>query len=91
MMNFGKSRARLTMPDNSKVTFKDVAGLQEEKEELQEIVDFLKSPKNISRSEQVSRKVCCLSALREPVRPCLRRRSPAKRECRFSAFPVRIL
>ena len=45
MMNFGKSRATLTMPDNSKVTFKDVAGRQEEKEDLQEIVDFLKEPK----------------------------------------------
>ena len=45
MMNFGKSRATLTMPDNSKVTFKDVAGLQEEKEDLQEIVDFMKEPK----------------------------------------------
>ena len=45
MMNFGKSRALLTLPDMTKVTFKDVAGLQEEKEDLQEIVDFLKEPK----------------------------------------------
>ena len=45
MMNFGKSRAVMTMPDAKKVTFKDVAGLQEEKEDLQEIVDFLKEPR----------------------------------------------
>ena len=35
MMNFGKSRAVMTLPDKKKVTFKDVAGLQEEKEDLQ--------------------------------------------------------
>ena len=44
-MNFGKSRARMTGQDEIKVTFADVAGLKEEKEELEEIVDFLKSPK----------------------------------------------
>ena len=44
MMNFGKSRARMITPDAKRVTFKDVAGLQEEKEELEEIVDFLKDP-----------------------------------------------
>lgn len=42
MMNFGKSRAKLSM--DNKVTLKDVAGLQEEKEELDEIINFLKEP-----------------------------------------------
>ena len=44
MMNFGKSRAKLMQPDAKKVTFSNVAGLKEEKEELEEIVDFLRAP-----------------------------------------------
>ena len=44
MMNFGKSRAQLTQSSGKRFTFRDVAGLQEEKEDLKEIVDFLKSP-----------------------------------------------
>ena len=45
VMNFGKSRARVSDPSKNKITFADVAGSKEEKEELQEMVDFLKNPK----------------------------------------------
>ena len=44
MMNFGKSRAQMTTTSGKRFTFRDVAGLQEEKEDLKEIVDFLKNP-----------------------------------------------
>ena len=44
VMNFGKSRAKRALPNSQKVTFKDVAGADEEKAELEEIVDFLKQP-----------------------------------------------
>ena len=46
VMNFGKSRARMQDPTKNKITFADVAGADEEKEELQEMVDFLKNPRN---------------------------------------------
>ena len=46
VMNFGKSRAAMVDPSKNKVTFADVAGADEEKEELREIVDFLKNPKH---------------------------------------------
>ena len=46
VLNFGKSRANLADPAKNKITFDDVAGAEEEKEELREIVDFLKNPKH---------------------------------------------
>ena len=48
MMNFGKSRAKLSLRDG-KITLKDVAGLKEEKEDLEEIVDFLKEPSKFTK------------------------------------------
>ncbi|MCD8089364.1 MAG: ATP-dependent zinc metalloprotease FtsH [Clostridiales bacterium] len=48
MMNFGKSRARLFETGDKKITFNDVAGLDEEKQDLEEIVDFLRSPKKFT-------------------------------------------
>ncbi len=46
VMSFGKSRARMQEPGKNKITFADVAGADEEKEELQEMVDFLRNPKH---------------------------------------------
>ncbi|MEM9080403.1 MAG: ATP-dependent zinc metalloprotease FtsH [Verrucomicrobiota bacterium] len=48
-MNFGKSKARLLSMEKNKVTFKDVAGIQEAKEELQEIVEFLRDPRKFQK------------------------------------------
>jgi cell division protease FtsH len=48
-MNFGRSKARLLTMDKNKVTFKDVAGIQEAKEELQEIVEFLRDPRKFQK------------------------------------------
>lgn len=49
MMNFGKSRARMSTDTQKRVTFKQVAGLEEEKEDLVEVVDFLKSPQKYTK------------------------------------------
>ena len=49
MMNFGKSRARLSTEEDNKTSFANVAGLREEKEELEELVDFLRDPKKYTK------------------------------------------
>ncbi|MDD6667485.1 MAG: ATP-dependent zinc metalloprotease FtsH [Lachnospiraceae bacterium] len=49
MANFGKSHAKLTHPEDSKIHFSDVAGLHEEKEQMKEVVDFLKDPEKYTK------------------------------------------
>ena len=89
MMNFGKSRARMSR--DNRVNFNSVAGLQEEKEELEEVVDFLKNPqKYTSVGARIPRDFFWW-ALPEREKPFLPRRWPGKREFPFSPFLVRIL
>ena len=67
---FGKARTRLGSEEQKKVTFKDVAGAEEEKAELEEIVDFLKNPQDVHATwARASPRACCWSALRAPARP----------------------
>jgi hypothetical protein len=73
-MSFGKSRAKLLNEDQVKVTFADVAGCDEAKEEVSELVDFLRDP---SRFQKV------------PARRCWRAPSRARRRCRSSRSPAR--
>lgn len=62
-MNFGKSPAKLLIKGQNKITFKDVAGIDEAKEELQEIVDFLKSPQKFTAlGGHIPKGVLCIGA-----------------------------
>ena len=71
VMSFGKSRARMQDPTKNKITFADVAGADEEKEELQEMVDFLKNPRNYTelgaRISAAATLLKCLSASAQAV------------------------
>lgn len=63
-MSFGKSKARLLTESNNRVTFKDVAGAEEAKQELVEIIEFLKDPKKFTRLGVAFPKACCSWDLR---------------------------
>jgi len=58
-LSFGKSRARLHSTQQKKVTFKDVAGVEEAKEELQEIIEFLREPQKFRSWAGAFPKACC--------------------------------
>ena len=58
-MNFGKSKARMMARDKNKITFKDVAGVDEAKDEVQELVEFLKDPKKVPEARRTHPERAC--------------------------------
>ena len=87
-MSFGKSKARLLSEDQVKTTFADVAGCDEAKEEVSELVEFLRDPGKFQRlGGRIPRGVLMVGS-RVPVRPCSPKPLPAKPRCRSSPFPV---
>ena len=78
MMAIGKSHAKVYVETDTKVTFKDVAGVEEGKFELQEIVAFLKDAKSTAGSGRACPRAFCSSARREPGRRCWRGRWRAR-------------
>jgi cell division protease FtsH len=84
-MSFGKSKARLLTEHHNKVTFSDVAGIDEAKDELQEIIEFLKDPKKFTRLGGRIPRACSSWGRRGPGRRCWPAPSPARRECPSSA------
>ena len=85
LMSFGRSRARRVEAEDQPVTFDDVAGIDEAKEELTEIVDFLKNPdKYLALGGRIPRGVLLSAARPEPARRCWRARSRARPACRSS-------
>ena len=88
VMNFGKSRARRYDEEKLKITFKDVAGAEEAKQELEEVVEFLKHPQKYNDLGAKIPKGVLLYGLRVQAKPCWRRQLPVKQEFRSSVFPV---
>ena len=82
--SFGRSRARRYEPSGDRVTFEDVAGVEEAEAELVEVVDFLRNPEKYRRLGGRIRAGCCLPARPAPGRRSWRRRSQGKRMSLFS-------
>ena len=82
VMSFARSKHRVFAEDDVKVSFADVAGVDEAEQELKEIVEFLKTPEEVHRrSAAAFRRACCSSARREPARRCSR--APSRARPRF--------
>jgi cell division protease FtsH len=89
-LSFGKSRARLMSDQSERVTFEDVAGIDEAMEELIEIVEFLRDPKKFTRLAEYP-KGCCWWVPPAAAKLFWRGLSRGKPGCHFSASAVRIL
>ena len=84
LMTVGKSKAKVYVQDETKVTFQDVAGVEEAKEELKEIIEFLKNPGQIpDPGGQDPQRACCWWARRAPARPCWPGPWPGRPGCPF--------
>ena len=90
-MKFGRARTRLGTDEKKKVTFADVAGAEEEKYELQEIVDFLKNPKRYIEIGARIPKGVLLVGPPGTGKTYLAKQWPEKRMFSFFPFPVRTL
>lgn len=90
VFNVGKSKAQLFEKGGSiKITFKDVAGLAEAKQEVEEIVEFLKEPqKYTDLGGKIPKGCIARRPSGHPVRPCLPRLLPAKQTFRSSHWQV---
>ena len=86
LMSIGRSKAKVYVETDIKTSFDDVAGVDEAKEELAEIVQFLRDPEaNTAGSARASRKACCWWGRRAPARHCWRVRLQVKPE--VASFP----
>lgn len=81
LMSIGKSRAKPYIDKDTGVTFDDVAGVDEAKEELKEIIDYLQNPQKYQRLGGKIPKGCCWWGPQVQVRRCLPGQLPVKRRC----------
>ena len=89
LMNVGRTRAKIYVEKETGVTFDDVAGADEAKDELKEVVDFLKDPQKYGRLGARVPKGICSSVLPASAKRCSPAQSRARRACLSSLSPVR--
>ena len=88
IMNVGKAKVKDEHENQKTATFADVAGEDEEKEELKEVVEFLKSPEKFNTLGARIPTACCWWALRAPARPCWPAPAQARPVCPSIPFPA---